>query len=30
VLRRGQVAGVAEIVADIEGHPGSVHLARFI
>jgi hypothetical protein len=30
VLRRGQVAGVAEIVADIKGHPGTVHLARFI
>lgn len=29
VLRRGQVAGVAEIIADIKGHPGTVHGAGF-
>jgi hypothetical protein len=29
VLRRGEVAGVAEIIADIKRHPGAFHTARF-
>jgi hypothetical protein len=28
VLRRGEVTGVAEIIADIKRHPGSIHPAR--